>query len=57
MISEDVAVGSHQVVSPHFQCMNHGYQLQVMSGIILLMRPECSRCISNDSVVLHQDTT
>jgi hypothetical protein len=42
MISEDVAVGSHQIVSPHFQCMDHDCQLQVMSGIVLLMGPECS---------------
>ena len=27
MISEDVAMGSHQIVSAHFQCMDHGCQL------------------------------
>jgi hypothetical protein len=27
MISEDVAVGSHQIVPPHFQSMNHCCQL------------------------------
>src|SRR5688572_29912271 len=56
MISVDVTVGSHQVVSPYLKSMNHSCQLQVMCRVVLLMGPKCSGSISNHSVILHQDT-
>jgi hypothetical protein len=57
MIRVDVTVSSHQVVSPYLKSMNHSCQLQIMRRVVLLMGPECSGSISNDSVILHQDTS
>ena len=37
------------------QCMHYCCQLQIMSGIILLMSFEGSGGISNHSLVLHKD--
>jgi hypothetical protein len=37
--------------------MNYDSQLQIIGGVVLLMRPKCSGCISNNFVVLHQDTS
>jgi hypothetical protein len=57
MISVNITVSSQQVMSPNLESMNHSCKLQIMCGVVLLMGPECSRGISNDSVVLHQDTS
>jgi hypothetical protein len=57
VIRIDITMGSHQVMSPNLQSMNYGSQLQIMGGVVLLMRPKCSGCISNNSIVLHQDTS
>jgi hypothetical protein len=53
VISIDITMSSHQVMSPKLWSMNYGCQLQIMSGVVLLVRPECSGCIGNNSVVLH----
>jgi hypothetical protein len=57
MISVNITVSSHLVMSPNLESMNHSCQLQIMRGVVLLMGPECSGGISNDSIVLHQDTS
>jgi hypothetical protein len=44
-------------MSPNLQSMNYGYQLQIMCGVVLLMRPECPGCIGNNLAILHQDTS
>jgi hypothetical protein len=57
VISVDVTVSSHQVVSPYLKSMNHSCQFQIMCRVVLLMGSECSGSISNYSVILHQDTS
>jgi hypothetical protein len=57
MVSINVALSTHQMMSPNLKCMNNSYKFKIMCRIVLFMSPECSRCISNYSVVLHKYTT
>jgi hypothetical protein len=57
VISVDVTLSSHEMVSPNLDRMDHSCQLKIMGRIVLLMGPKCSRSISDDSVVLHKYTT
>src|SRR5688500_6323213 len=57
VISVDVTVSSHQVVSPYLKSMNYSCQFQIMCRVVLFMGPKCPRSISNHSVLLHQDTS
>jgi hypothetical protein len=57
MVSVNVTLGAHKMMSPNLEGMNNSCQLKIMGWIILFMIPECSGCISNDPVVLHKDTT
>ena len=40
LISEDVAFVPNQIVPPYFQGVHYGCQLQVVGGVVLLMRLE-----------------
>jgi hypothetical protein len=57
MISINVTLCTHQMMSPNLKCMNDSCEFEIMSRIVLFMSPERSRYISNHSVVLHQHTT
>jgi hypothetical protein len=57
VVSIDMALGTHQMMSPYFKGMDDSCEFKIMGRIILLMSPECSRCISDHSVVLHKHTT
>jgi hypothetical protein len=57
MVSVDMALCTHQMMSPNFKCMDNGCEFKIMCRIVLFMTSECSRCISNHSVVLHKHTT
>jgi hypothetical protein len=57
MVSVNVTLGAHKVMSPDLESMDNNYQFKIMSWIVLLMIPKCSGCISNDPVVLHKNTT
>jgi hypothetical protein len=57
VVSIDMALCTHQMMSPNFECMDDSCEFKIMGRIVLFMRPECSRCISNHSVVLLNHTT
>src|ERR1043165_1483484 len=57
VIGVDGAFGSVQVMSPNFQREDHGTQLQVMSGVVLLVHLELTRGIRNHLLALHQHAT
>jgi hypothetical protein len=57
MVSIDMALCTHQMMSPNFECMDDSCEFKIMGRIVLFMSPECSRCISNHSAVLHKHTT
>ena len=48
---------SDQIMSPNFKGVHYSCKFQIMSWIILLMRPELTGSIRNDFPVLHQYTT
>jgi hypothetical protein len=56
MVSIDMALCTHQLISPNLKCMDDSCEFKIMSRIVLFMNPECSRCVSNHSVVLHKHT-
>jgi hypothetical protein len=57
MVSVDVTLGTHKMMSPDLESVNNCCQFKIMGWIVLLMISECSGCISNDPVVLHKNTT
>jgi hypothetical protein len=57
MVGVNVTLGAHKMMSPDLESMNNYCQFKIMSWIVLFMIPKCSGCISNDSVVLHKNTT
>jgi hypothetical protein len=57
MVSVNVTLGAHKMMSPNLESVNNCCQLKIMGSIVLFMTPECSGCISNDPVVLHKNTT
>jgi hypothetical protein len=57
MISVDLALGSHDVMPPNLQSMNHNYQLEIMCRIVLLMFPQLPRCIGYNMSLLHKNKT
>jgi hypothetical protein len=57
MVSVNVTLGTHKMMSPDLESVNNCYQFKIMGWIVLLMIPKCSGCISNDPVVLHKNTT
>jgi hypothetical protein len=57
VVTIDMALCTHQMMSPDLKCMDDSCEFKIMGRIVLFMNPECSRCISNHSVVLHKHTT
>jgi hypothetical protein len=57
MVGIDMALCNHQMMSPNLKCMDNSCEFKIMSRIVLFMSSECSRCISNHSVVLHKHAT
>jgi hypothetical protein len=48
MVSVNVTLSTHKMMSPDFKSVNNCCQFQVMGWIVLLMIPERSGCIGND---------
>jgi hypothetical protein len=57
MVSIDMTLCTHHMMSPDLKCMDDSCEFKIMGRIVLLMSPECSRCISNHLVVLQKHTT
>jgi hypothetical protein len=57
MVSVNITLGAHKMMSPDLESMNNGCQFKIMGWVILLVISECSGCISNDPIVLHKNTT
>jgi hypothetical protein len=57
MVSVNITLGAHKMMSPDLESVNNHCQFKIMGWIVLLMISECSGCISNDPVVLHKNAT
>ncbi|KAJ0570790.1 hypothetical protein HanHA300_Chr05g0182121 [Helianthus annuus] len=57
MVGEDHTFSTIKVVSPNLQCKNDCTKFEVVGSIVFLMNFELSRCVSNNLVTLHKDTT
>jgi hypothetical protein len=57
MVSVNITLGAHKMMSLDLESMNNCCQFKIVDWVVLFMILECSGCISNDSVVLHQNTT
>lgn len=55
MISEHLIVGSIEVMSLEFKGEYHNYELKIKSGVILFTILKLSRCVCDDSVILHKN--
>src|SRR3954471_3633645 len=48
-----LATITDEVVSPHLQCVDYYCQLEIMSWIIIFVRTQLTRAISNHFALLH----
>jgi hypothetical protein len=37
-----MALGTHQMMSPDFECMDDSCKFKIMGRVVLFMNPECS---------------
>jgi hypothetical protein len=54
VISENVHFSSQKKMSPSQKSMHNCRQLEIMSGVVLLIRLQLARGISNNFLLLHQ---